>query len=108
LKQFFSPVLKANSVNNNLLFSLFTVCCCYLFTAVSSDDALVDYEETVQLTIFTPFVLFLTVLISLLSLMSLVAFFTDTGNINRLAYRYQSINQSVSIFFKVAYTVHCK
>jgi len=50
--------------------------------AVSSNDALADYEETVQLTIFTPFVLFLIVLISLLALMSLVAFFTNTGNIN--------------------------
>jgi len=48
---------------------------------VSSDDALTDYEETVALTIFTPFISFLVVLISCVALLSLVAFFTDTGNI---------------------------
>jgi len=52
------------------------------FTAVSSDDALADYEETVHLTIFTPFISFLVVLISFLALLSLIAFFTETGSMN--------------------------
>jgi len=42
----------------------------------------VDYEETIQLTIFTPFISFLVVLISFVSLLALVAFFTDVGNTN--------------------------
>ena len=50
--------------------------------AESSDDVVADYEETTQLTIFTPLISFLVVLISFLSLLALIAFVTNTGNIN--------------------------
>ena len=50
--------------------------------AESSDDVVADYEETTQLTIFTPLISFLVVLISFLSLLALIAFVTNTGRPN--------------------------
>ena len=49
------------------------------FAAVSSDDALVDYTETTQVAVFTPFISFLVVLVSFLTLIAIAAFFTDIG-----------------------------
>jgi len=47
------------------------------FAAASSNDALVDYDESTHLYIFTPFISFLVVLVGFLVLLSLIAFFTD-------------------------------
>lgn len=51
-----------------------------MIVVASSDNALAEYEETTQLTIFTPLISFLLVLICLLALLALIAFFTDIGN----------------------------
>ena len=69
------------------------------YGAVSSDDGLVGYSETTQLTVFTPLVSFLVVLISFLSLLALVAFFTDdtAGQLHAPAYVIASVRDPIRI-----------